>query len=172
MKQTLVKNIGCLAGILPEGTERLCGKQMAILNTIENAWLLIEDGRIKDFGEAPFPCPQGVEASETTVIDAEYISPDFSEFEKIGAFQYACKVPPEYHIRYKFNPPDDDNPNDLIRTYISSKPPQLQPGDTIPILYNINRDEHNHITDVTSMPFPIPLQDVATIDRIISSKDS
>lgn len=110
--------------------------------------------------------------SMATVIDAEYISPDFSEFEKIGAFQYACKVPPEYHIRYKFNPPDDDNPNDLIRTYISSKPPQLQPGDTIPILYNINRDEHNHITDVTSMPFPIPLQDVATIDRIISSKDS
>jgi len=71
VKQTLVKNIGCLAGILPEGTERLCGKQMAILNTIENAWLLIEDGRIKDFGEAPFPCPQEVEASETAVIDAK-----------------------------------------------------------------------------------------------------
>ena len=71
MKQTLVKNIGCLAGILPEGAERLCGKQMAQLNTIENAWLLIEDGRIKDFGEAPLPSPRKGEASERQALAQE-----------------------------------------------------------------------------------------------------
>ena len=52
MKQKIVVNIGRLAGILPVGKERLCGKEMAQMETLENAWMLIEDGRIKDFGGA------------------------------------------------------------------------------------------------------------------------
>ncbi len=52
MKQIIVVNIGRLAGILPAGKERLCGKEMAQMETLENAWMLIEDGRIKDFGGA------------------------------------------------------------------------------------------------------------------------
>ena len=46
MKQKIVVNIGRLAGILPARKERLCGKEMAQMETLENAWMLIEDGRI------------------------------------------------------------------------------------------------------------------------------
>lgn len=50
MKQTLITNIGTLAGILPAGKTRLCGEEMAHIETVSNAWLLIEDGRIKEWG--------------------------------------------------------------------------------------------------------------------------
>ena len=49
MKQ-LVKNIRCLAGVEYESKLRLQGKEMAELNTIDNAWLLVEDGRFAEFG--------------------------------------------------------------------------------------------------------------------------
>ncbi|MBQ9669385.1 MAG: imidazolonepropionase [Prevotella sp.] len=52
MATTLIRNIKTLAGILPAGKMRLAGKEMAHIETIDNAWLLIEDGMIKDFGSA------------------------------------------------------------------------------------------------------------------------
>lgn len=48
--QTLIHNIGLLAGILPPEKRRLMGKEMAHIETIRDAWLLIEDGLIADFG--------------------------------------------------------------------------------------------------------------------------
>ncbi len=53
MKQLLIENIGLLAGLLPEGKTTLRGQGMAHMETLENAWLLVEDGLVKDFG------PQG-----------------------------------------------------------------------------------------------------------------
>ena len=50
MSSTLIKNIGLLAGIVPEGVLRKQGTEMAETGILENAWLLIEDGRIADFG--------------------------------------------------------------------------------------------------------------------------
>ena len=73
MKQKIVVNIGRLAGILPAGKERLCGKEMAQMETLENAWMLIEDGRIKDFGgaseahKAPLSAPEG--ATNVSMLD-------------------------------------------------------------------------------------------------------
>ncbi|MBR1400505.1 MAG: imidazolonepropionase [Prevotella sp.] len=55
MKQTLITNIGTLAGILPAGTLKRCGHEMAEITCINNGWMLIEDGMIKDFGENPIP---------------------------------------------------------------------------------------------------------------------
>lgn len=51
----LIKNIGCLAGIVPEGVLRKCGDEMSHVETLENAWLLIKDGRIADLGTGPAP---------------------------------------------------------------------------------------------------------------------
>lgn len=51
MATTLIKNIKTLAGILPVEKKRLCGKEMSKLESIDNAWLLIEDDKIKDFGK-------------------------------------------------------------------------------------------------------------------------
>ena len=73
--KTVIYNIGRLAGILPEGVMRLEGAQMNHVECIENAYLVIEDGIITDFGTCsgdgcdfqnnpshfvgPSPCGQG-----------------------------------------------------------------------------------------------------------------
>lgn len=46
----LVKNIGYLAGIEYEPKLRLKGKEMGIINTIDDAWLLVENGKFAQFG--------------------------------------------------------------------------------------------------------------------------
>lgn len=46
----LVKNIRCLAGVEYSPKPRLQGKEMAEVGTIDNAWLLVEDGRFAGFG--------------------------------------------------------------------------------------------------------------------------
>ena len=65
----LVKNIRTLAGI--EHAPKLClqGKEMGIVNTIDDAWLLVEDGRFAAFGAVA----DGMPALDDTVevVDAE-----------------------------------------------------------------------------------------------------
>lgn len=46
----LVKNIGTLAGLNTEGLRRRCGAEMAVLPAINDAWLVVNDGVISDFG--------------------------------------------------------------------------------------------------------------------------
>ena len=67
MKRLLVNNIGLLVADR-HGKSLLAGEEMSRLDVIRNAWLLIEDGRVKDFGEASTTTP-----SEKTdvVIDAQ-----------------------------------------------------------------------------------------------------
>ena len=50
--RTLVDNIGCIFGIERQGRLRLCGEEMGSMETLEDAWLLVEDGRIAAFGSA------------------------------------------------------------------------------------------------------------------------
>ena len=65
----LVKNIRTLAGIEYAPKLRLQGKEMGIVNTIDDAWLLVEDGRFAAFGAVA----DGMPALDDTVevIDAE-----------------------------------------------------------------------------------------------------
>ena len=49
--KTIIFNIGTLTGILPEGKVKLEGSEMNHVESIENAYLVIEDGIITDFGE-------------------------------------------------------------------------------------------------------------------------
>ena len=55
MKKILIHHIGTLAGIQSEGKNLLCGGEMQCMNTLDHAWLLIEDGRIRDFGQNEYP---------------------------------------------------------------------------------------------------------------------
>ena len=48
--KTLIDNIGCLFGIERHGRLRLCGEEMDRMETLEEAWLLVEEGRIAAFG--------------------------------------------------------------------------------------------------------------------------
>ena len=48
--KTIIYNIGTLAGILPEGVLKLEGEAMGHVECLDNAYLVIEDGIISDFG--------------------------------------------------------------------------------------------------------------------------
>ena len=65
----LVKNIRSLVGVEYMSKLRLQGRQMAELNTIDNAWLLVEDGRFAQFGsvEDGMPLLEGIDE----MVDAE-----------------------------------------------------------------------------------------------------
>lgn len=65
----LITNIGILAGLDTEHKLRLCGSEMQKFSTINNAWLLIEDSRFKEWGEMSQMPPEGIPADR--VIDAE-----------------------------------------------------------------------------------------------------
>ena len=52
----LVKNIGRIVGIETFGRLRLCGEEMGRLETLPDAWLLAEEGRIAAFGSMS-DCP-------------------------------------------------------------------------------------------------------------------
>jgi len=62
----LVKHIGTLVGIRPAGCLRVCGAEMKRLETLDDAWLLAEEGRIAAFGPmSECPAESGAE-----VVDA------------------------------------------------------------------------------------------------------
>ena len=56
--KTIIHNIGTLAGILPEGKLKLEGAEMNQVECIENAYLVIEDGVITDFGRCDGSCKE------------------------------------------------------------------------------------------------------------------
>ena len=69
--KSIIYNIGTLAGILPEGVLKLEGAQMNEVKCIENAYLVIEDGIITDFGPDKTRCsdsnaPSAVTTNEET----------------------------------------------------------------------------------------------------------
>ena len=95
--KTVIYNIGTLAGILPEGTLKLEGAQMNHVECVENAYLVIEDGMISEFGTntgsnislknnpshdgvvGPAPCGQGgstVFQTNTTTCICSATNPD------------------------------------------------------------------------------------------------
>lgn len=50
MSKLLIKNIKTLVQVRDEAPEKVCGKDMAVLPCIENAWLAIDNGLIADYG--------------------------------------------------------------------------------------------------------------------------
>lgn len=73
----LVKNIGTIVGIDESGRTRVSGKAMGEITMLENAWLLTDDARIKDYGTMDsIPAEEGCE-----VIDARggWLFPSFCD---------------------------------------------------------------------------------------------
>ncbi len=64
--KTLVRNIARIVGIEQQGRERLCGAEMAQMESLVDAWLLVEDKRIVDFGPM-----SSAPAEADRVVDAE-----------------------------------------------------------------------------------------------------
>ena len=73
----LVKNIGCIVGIDESGRTRVSGNAMGEITMLENAWLLTDGTRIKDYGTMDsVPAEGGYE-----VIDARdgWLFPSFCD---------------------------------------------------------------------------------------------
>ena len=98
--KALITNIGLLAGILEPSTPCLRGKEMASLHSLTNAWLLMEDGKIKDYGASPSGAVEGaiIDAHGGTVLPAfcdshthlVYAASREQEFvDKINGLSYA-----------------------------------------------------------------------------------
>lgn len=71
----LISNIGTLAGILPRGKDFLSGEEMSGLECISDAWLLIEDGIISDFGSGNTP----MGADELIDAGGGFVMPTFCD---------------------------------------------------------------------------------------------
>lgn len=67
--RVLIENIGILAGIDSHGKQRLCGKEMQSLGILNDAWLLVEDGRFAAWGTRADMPAEGIAADEH--VDAE-----------------------------------------------------------------------------------------------------
>lgn len=90
--KTIIHNIGTLAGILPEGVLKLEGAQMNQVECIDNAYLVIEDGVICDFGAAN-SCTGIENHTATPDTDIEYIDAE-------GGFVMPCFCDSHTHIVY------------------------------------------------------------------------
>ncbi len=73
----LVKNIGTLVGIDESGRERVEGRAMAEVATLENAWLLADGGRIVDYGT--MDSLPGVEGCELLDARGGWLFPSFCD---------------------------------------------------------------------------------------------
>ena len=97
--QILIKNIKALVGIDDGNVLKKSGKQMSELGTIENAFLLIEDGLIKDFGQqtSNFQLP----TSNFKTIDAagKHVLPSFVDSHTHLVF--AATREEEFEMRIK-----------------------------------------------------------------------
>jgi imidazolonepropionase len=82
-KELLIKNISCLVQTEDVPKQKVCGKIMSELNTIKDAWLLIDDGFIKDFGKMSVIRPGDIhfDSGDTEIIDAggRFVFPSFCD---------------------------------------------------------------------------------------------
>ena len=93
--RTLIRNIKTLAGILPEGQRLLKGKVMAHLEAIDNAYVLMENGLISDFGsmvDCPNNADEIIDASHRFVLPAWCDSHTHLVFAKWREKEFADKL--------------------------------------------------------------------------------
>lgn len=78
----LIKNIKCLVQTEDKPERKICGKDMARLGCIRDAFLFIQDGRISDFGSMnEYPAAYKISENNFDVIDAsgKIVFPSFCD---------------------------------------------------------------------------------------------
>lgn len=78
--KTLIRNIGKLVGIVPEGTFRKEGEEMGKVGYLDNAWLLIDGEKIDSFGQEG-DSRYGTAPEAARIINAAggYVMPSFCD---------------------------------------------------------------------------------------------
>ena len=76
---------------------------------------------------------------------------------------------PLWRIYYKFNPPDDASPDDIVHTIETHVMPdgKFKIGDPLPILYAGQATPDGVLQNITSMPFPFPVADMESKEDYI-----
>ncbi len=78
--KTILYNIKSLAGILDASTTKLSGKAMAQMNSIEEAWLCIEDGKIHSYGKMQELDMQTIERFDLQMnVEGQCVMPAFND---------------------------------------------------------------------------------------------
>ena len=114
--KTVIYNIGTLAGILPSDVRKLEGSQMDHVECLHDAYLVIEDGVIREFGSGalegcfqnnpsqaslgPSPCGQGGSTVlKTPIQTADNMNSD-EYIDAQGGFVMPCFCDSHTHIVY------------------------------------------------------------------------
>lgn len=77
--RVLIENIGILAGIDSHGKQRLCGKEMQSLGILNDAWLLVEDGRFAAWGTRAEMPAEGIAADEHVDAGGRAVLPSWCD---------------------------------------------------------------------------------------------
>ncbi len=107
-----------------------------------------------------------------TIIDFEDqpIAPRYRVYDEFThRVTSQSRVP--FRLRYRFNPPDDASPDDLIHciTIYNHQSEGLEPGTPIPILYYIDPEDNSN---VLSMPYPFPFKEIRQTQLTLVNKEN
>lgn len=79
MKSLLIKNISLLAGIERRGRQMLAGRDMSVFESVAGAFLYVEDGVIRDFGDASLLAEKGYEGAPVVDAGGGMVLPSFCD---------------------------------------------------------------------------------------------
>lgn len=79
MKSLLIKNISLLAGIERKGKQMLAGRDMSVFESVADAFLYVEDGVIRDFGDAAQLAEKGYEGAPVVDAGGGMVLPSFCD---------------------------------------------------------------------------------------------
>lgn len=79
MKSFLIKNISLLAGIERKGRQMLAGRDMSVFESVAGAFLYVEDGVIRDFGDASLLAEKGYEGAPVVDAGGGMVLPSFCD---------------------------------------------------------------------------------------------
>lgn len=167
-------NWGYIIGIIAAVISLVVGGSVFYLKKIKNSK---SNGTVVDNSEDSANCPMGKATagiqeliktgckSIATVIAVDYVPTRPEKVEVLlherNLVQCGYHGIPTFKVRYKFNPPDDSNPNDLIHEVVIHQDPAktCKIGDPLPVLYRIFYDGSKKEI-VESIPFPFPINDI------------
>lgn len=100
--KTIIHNIGTLAGILPAGVRKLEGAQMGHVECLHDAYLVIEDGIITEFGPAVISgeAEKSQEQISSLVSLGRDDNKDTESIDAKGGFVMPCFCDSHTHIVY------------------------------------------------------------------------
>ena len=162
---------GAFTYFLIAGTIGLIGHSCANQNATENGKSGAKDNTYFDAMSRIMELVENGRKNVATIESVTYIPITACErIKRKGDYtMMQVDAEPSFRVKYRFNPPDDVREEDLIHEFIAHTDPEhhYQPGDPLPILYQI---EKNYFGDtVSSMPYPFPMTDMHQCDRIIFS---